>query len=56
MEINCWEMKKNTVKSDFKKNELINGKNQIKNGGILWNHVWEGTSLLCVVNSRGPLD
>ena len=52
MEIDCWEMKKNTVKSDFKKSELIDGKNQIKNGGIPWNHVWEGTGLLCVVNSR----
>ena len=31
MEIDCWEMKKNTVKSDFEKSLPIDGKNQIKN-------------------------
>ena len=52
MEINCWEMKKNTVKSDFKTSKLVDGKNQIKNVGISENPVGEGKCLLCVVNSR----
>ena len=46
-------MKKNTVKLDFKKSSPIDGKIQIKNGAILWNLVWEGAGLFCVVNSRG---
>ena len=54
MEIDCWDMKKNIVKSNFKKkSEPIYGKNQIKNGGMMWNDVWEVTCLLCVINSRG---
>ena len=33
MEVDRWEMEKNTVKSDFKNNLPFDGKNQIKNGG-----------------------
>ena len=32
MQIDRWEMKKNTVKSDFKNSSPIDGINQIKNG------------------------
>ena len=46
-------MKKNTVKSDFKKNiELNDGKYQIKYGGMMWNRVWSDKGLLCVVNPK----
>ena len=55
MRIDRWEMKKNTVKLDVKKSSPVDGKIQIKNGGILWNHVWEGADLLCVVNSMGAI-
>ena len=37
MKIDCWEMEKNMVKSDLKKNSSINGKNQIKNG---WENIY----------------
>ena len=33
MKIDRWEMKKNTVNSDFEKSLLIDGKIQIKNEG-----------------------
>ena len=41
MEIDRCEMKKNTVKSDFKKSLSINGKIQMKNGGEFVDHVWQ---------------
>ena len=34
MQIDYWEMRKNTMMSDFKKISPVNGKFQIKNGGI----------------------
>ena len=34
MQIDRYEMKKNTVKSDFKKSSPINGKNKIKKGAV----------------------
>ena len=39
MQIDRWEMNKNSVKSDFEKSLPIDGKNQIKNGRESVDHV-----------------
>ena len=43
MQIDRWEMKKNKVKSEFRKSSPIDGKNQIRNEG---NYV--GSSVGCI--------
>ena len=42
MQIDLWEMEKNIVKSDFKKNSPIDGKNKIKRllCGIMYGRVY----------------
>ena len=39
MQIDRWEMNKNSVKSDFEKSLPIDGKNQFKNGRESVDHV-----------------
>ena len=42
MQIDRWEMEKNTVKSDFKKSSPIDGKVKLKTEGNKCDCVWEG--------------
>ena len=56
MQIDRWEMNKNSVKSDFEKVYRLTGKIKLKIVGNSWGCVWAGVLYSCVLPLAGPLD